>query len=178
VTRRVLRRRAAAWGIAAALALFWLVVLRPQWLGGPAAYIIVQGDSMLPSLNSGDLVMLQRSTDYGAGDVVGYRVPQGDVGAGHIVLHRIVARSANGYVLKGDNNPVDDPWLAAEADLIGAASFAIPGVGGLIAGALRPVNAAALATALVVALAVDRSLSSSKVRAPSARPTRATRPCS
>ena len=87
--RRVARIVELVAGIVLAAA--WALTLRPTSLGGPATYIVVRGDSMLPDYHSGDLVVLRAASAYSASDVVGYRVPDGEIGAGHVVLHRIVA---------------------------------------------------------------------------------------
>ena len=39
-------------------------------------------ESMEPSLKNGDLVLALKNTSYAAGDVVAYRIPEGEPGAG------------------------------------------------------------------------------------------------
>lgn len=136
------------------LAAFWFLVLRPQWLGGPALYIFIRGDSMLPVHSNGDLVVVMARQEYAAGDAVAYQIPAGDIGEGHVVVHRIVEETDGRYVMQGDNNPSRDPSRPLRADLRGRVELALPGVGQLIATALSPVMAGGLAAALVVMLAV------------------------
>jgi len=153
VIRRVARilELTAAIGLAAA----WALTLRPPSLGGPATYIVVRGDSMLPDYHSGDLVVLHAASAYGAGDVVGYRVPDGEIGAGHVVLHRIVAGDgAEGFTMEGDNNPAPDPWLPHDGDVAGKLWLLVPGVGRVIELAHQPAIAGALAVSLLVMFAV------------------------
>jgi|RhiMethySRZTD1v2_1073278.scaffolds.fasta_scaffold81701_6 signal peptidase len=152
--------------LAIASVALWLLLLRPQALGGPAAYLVIRGDSMLPTYESGDLLILHAADRFGVGDVVAYRVPEGEFGEGHLVVHRIVAGDgAAGFVLEGDNNPAPDPWLPKSGDVVGRPWVAIPRVGALIAWARQPVVLGGLAAAMVVALVVSRP-----VRRPVASP--------
>jgi signal peptidase I len=153
-------RRAAVLGFFAV----WLLALRPQWMGGPALYLLVRGDSMLPSYQNGDLVVVMAQADYGVGDAVGYRVPAGEVGAGRIVVHRIVGQDGQDFVMRGDNNPSDDPTRPTRADIAGRVTLAVPSVGRFIALLLQPVVAGGLAAAVVVMAVVARSPAAAKTR--------------
>jgi signal peptidase I len=136
----------------------WAVLLRPQWLGGSTAYVMVRGDSMLPTFEDGALVVLQLQDSYRPDDVVGYLIPQGEVGAGQLVVHRIVSvEEDGGFVIAGDNNELPDPWRPCTADIRGRAVLAVPGAGRIIAMAMRPMNAGAIAAALIVMILVARS---------------------
>lgn len=109
------------------LAVGWFLVLRPQPLGGPAGYVLVAGTSMLPTLRSGDLVIVHRRADYRVGDVVAYRVPAGNAGAGSQVIHRIVGGSARaGFVFQGDNRTAPDIWRPRPRDMVGALMLRVP----------------------------------------------------
>src|SRR5207253_4750125 len=77
---------AAQLALVAALGWFCL----PQSLGGRADWVMVSGTSMLPHLHTGDLVLVEHQTSYHVGEVVAYRVPKGETGAGYVVIHRIV----------------------------------------------------------------------------------------
>src|SRR5687768_6519241 len=97
--------------IALAVAVVWTVALRPQFLGGPTAVVVVSGTSMEPGLRTGDVAIVHRRPAYRVGDVVAYEVPQGQVGEGRVVIHRITGGSATaGFVLRGDNRTTDDQW--------------------------------------------------------------------
>ncbi len=132
--------------VVVALAAIWFVLFRPTTLGGPAAYVIVAGDSMLPDLRSGDLVVAQQRRTYGLGDVVVYRVPAGQPGAGASVIHRVVGGSLqDGLVTRGDNTDAPDIWHPGPADVLGSAWFSVPGVGRIIAFVRSPLGLGAIA---------------------------------
>jgi signal peptidase len=132
----------------------WAMTLRPVLLGGPATYLVVRGTSMLPIYETGDLVILHDQPSYGVGDVVGYRVPAHEVGAGRIVLHRIIGLAPGGFVLQGDNNEAPDPWTPSPADVAGSIWIVVPVVGRLILWLYQPVVLAAGGAAIAVAMVV------------------------
>ena len=111
-------------GVVVAAGILWAAELRPERLGGTTDYVMVQGVSMLPTYRSGDLVLVRPAAGYGVGDIVAYRVPAGEVGAGLTVIHRIVGGSAaRGFITKGDNNADVDDWHPKGSDVEGAPWF-------------------------------------------------------
>ena len=131
----------------------WFIALRPQVLGGPAAYILVAGDSMEPTIHPGSLVILFRQPRYSAGDVVAYRIPPGGPGAGLNVIHRIVGGSAaDGFVVRGDNAPTSDLWRPLPDAILGSAPVVIPGAVPVILFLRSPIVAASVAAALATYL--------------------------
>jgi signal peptidase len=130
----------------------WFFTLRPGGLGGPAGYILVRGVSMVPTYHAGDLVIVRREASYSPGEIVAYRVPQGEIGAGVILIHRIVGGSgAQGFTMKGDNNPATDPWHPTYMDVVGKA-WIIVSKGGLVLLFLHsPLALASLATGIAIA---------------------------
>src|SRR5688572_19635960 len=86
-SRRTAKRIASFALLAAAVACALLVW--PGFLRGGTAYVIVSGNSMDPTLHAGDLVLTVRRGSYNVGDVVAYRIPEGQPGAGVLVIHRI-----------------------------------------------------------------------------------------
>jgi signal peptidase I len=133
-----------------ALVVAWAIFLRPTSLGGSATYVLVRGDSMLPTYENGDFLVAYGNDSYRVGDVVAYRVPEGDVGAGHLIVHRISAASDAGYTLTGDNNPASDPWLIGRSNIAGHVVTRVPAVGLFLAFVLQPVVAGGIAASLVV----------------------------
>jgi signal peptidase I len=99
----------------------------PQNLGGRAEWVMVSGTSMLPRFHTGDLVLVEHQSTYHVGEVVAYRVPEGQVGAGHVVIHRIIrGNGETGWTLQGDNRTAPDLWYPTNHDVIGAKQLRIP----------------------------------------------------
>ncbi|MDQ2674117.1 MAG: signal peptidase I [Chloroflexota bacterium] len=152
----------AAIGLAA-----WFVVLRPTALGGPASYIFVSGTSMEPTLETGDLVILQRADEYAGGDVIAFAVPEGEPGAGALVIHRIVGGSAaEGFVMRGDNKPAPDDWRPTSDLIEGRMWLHVPGAGTIVATLKQPAVFASLLAGLVVFFIVLDGGGTSKRREP------------
>ena len=160
---RVVRRMTGLAGlllVLGVLALCW-----PARLGGSASYVMVSGDSMEPTMHTGDLAVLRRQPSYRRGDVVAFRVPDGEVGAGHVVIHRVVGGDERGYVLRGDNKRVADPWRPAQRDVLGRRVLLVPRAGQVLQAMANPLTLgfmAGLAAALFV-LSPGRRLEGSAV---------------
>jgi signal peptidase len=114
-------------GVQVAFAAVLLWFCWPQSLGGRAGWVLVSGTSMLPRLHTGDLVLVERQSSYHVGEVIAYRVPKGQVGAGYVVIHRIVGGSGQtGWKMKGDNRTAPDLWYPTNRDVVGAKLLRIP----------------------------------------------------
>jgi signal peptidase len=151
----------------------WLFTFRPQRLGGPVAYVMIEGTSMIPTYHSGDLVIVRGADSYRAGQIVAYRVPRGQFGEGVVIIHRIVGGSpADGFVMQGDNNPDADEWHPTTSDILGAAWLLVPRAGLALSALHAPLPLASLATGVVIALILTPSdrRQGSRRQVPSARP--------
>jgi signal peptidase len=155
MTRRL--RVYLAMSALAVLVTGWALVLRPAALGGPVSYIVVRGTSMLPAYATGDLVIVRSSPAYQVGEVVAYRIPDGQLGHGQIVIHRIVGGGPNGFRMRGDNNDAVDPWTPRQSDMVGAAWVSFPGLGRALVLLHQPALLAALAAAIAVLLVLTWS---------------------
>ena len=72
-------------------------------LFGYTFFEIVSG-SMSPTIEKGDMILVKLDTDYNVGDIVSYKDNNS------IITHRIVEKTDNYYVTKGDaNNTLDNP---------------------------------------------------------------------
>jgi len=121
------------------LTLAGLAFLWPRSLGGAASYIIVSGRSMEPTLQDGDLAFLWVAKSYAAGDLVAFRVPEGEPAEGAVVIHRIVGEAQDGFVVQGDNKAYPDPWEPDTQDILGRMWLAVPGGGRILAFFRQPV---------------------------------------
>ena len=127
----------------------WAVTFRPQSLGGPVAYTTVDGHSMTPTMNHGDLVLVRHASDYKVGDVILFDVPRLD--GSMAVVHRIIGGNAeDGYVTKGDHNPEPDPVHPKSLDIKGKVWLHLPWLGGLLTGAANAVSLVLFALAFLV----------------------------
>lgn len=90
---------------------------------GRAALVVTHGVSMEPTYEHGDLVVVLRREAYQTGEVAAYER------SGHVVLHRIIGRNADGLLLQGDNNASVDPVRPTDRQLIGRAALHLPSVG-------------------------------------------------
>jgi signal peptidase len=135
----------------------WWVTLRPTaFLGGPATFITVKGTSMLPTLKTGDFVLAEAQPTYRVGDLVVYRVPKGQIGAGDDLIHRIVAGNATtGFTLKGDDNPAPDPWIVPRSDVLGKEALTVPGLGNSLLVIRSPLFAGLVAALIAIWLVIS-----------------------
>lgn len=103
----------------------WWLAFGPAVLGGPATFAIVDGRSMEPSYNYGDLVVARKAPGYEAGDVVVFPSTNG-----RVIIHRIVDGNAiDGWRTRGDNNDSDDRWILPNDGILGKKWFSVPEVG-------------------------------------------------
>jgi signal peptidase I len=159
-TRSIGWRRAwnyATWLLTAAIVVAWALLLRPTSLGGDATYVVVRGNSMEPAYATGDLLIVRATSAYVVGDAVAYRVPATEIGAGTLVIHRIIGGDPElGFSVRGDSNPGEDPWHPRAADVVGRAYLHVPMLGRVTALLHQPITLAALAAALVVMWVIAR----------------------
>jgi len=123
----------------------WFGLLGPRALGGPATYVIVAGHSMEPTLDSGDLVIATRRASYQPGDVVAFRIPEGQ-----LVIHRIVGGSPEAFIVQGDNRSEADDWRPAAEDIAGKMWLRVPGAGRLVLQLRHPAMLAGLTAGLAM----------------------------
>lgn len=152
--RARLFRRGLVVVLTGCVALAWLFLFRPLGLGGVTGYVIVAGNSMQPTYQTGDLVITRSTPTYEVGDVVAFRIPDDGTGSRPVVIHRIIeGDTTEGYVLQGDNNDHRDLWRPLPQDVLGRAWLHLPH-GGLALAAPRSPLALAALTAVFAFLAV------------------------
>lgn len=139
-----------------AIAGFWFVALRPQALGGPAGFALVNGTSMNPKYHTGDIVIVHRQAHYHVGEIVAYIVPKGTAGAGAQVIHRLIGgNERSGFIVQGDNRTAPDVWHPKRSQIVGTAWAHIPRAGVLVELLHTPLFLASLAAGIAVAVAIS-----------------------
>lgn len=124
---RLIGRRMLAAAFVVALAVIWFLVFRPVMLGGPAAYIIVDGTSMEPTFANLDLVITRHAGSYESGEVIAYYPTTPQVYRASLTIHRIVEANERGEFLTiGDNRSELDQWVARPENVLGKAWLHVP----------------------------------------------------
>jgi signal peptidase I len=113
--------------VALLVAVAWLMLAPPQ-LGGHTSYVIINGNSMEPGMERGDLALVRPADRYRPGDIVTYRHPE----IGH-VIHRIVDEQGGRFTLKGDNNDFLDSYRPTSDEIVGELWLHVPAAGSLFA---------------------------------------------
>ena len=70
----------------------------------PLGYKIlyVQSGSMSPTFQKGDIVIIKKCKSYEIGEIITYSVEE------NLITHRIIEKTENGYITKGDANNTPD----------------------------------------------------------------------
>jgi len=151
-------RRALALMLTLVVVVAWSVFLRPGALGGPATYVIVAGTSMEPELHSNDLVAAFEQSTYAVGDVVVFRVPAAESGAGTHIVHRIVGGDPHtGFLVRGDSREGPDNWEPTADEILGKMQLRIPFVGSALLFLRTPPGMALLAGLITLLIALGAS---------------------
>ena len=92
------------------------------WLLPVLGYSVasVEGQSMEPTLRSGDLLLFRRDSNPEVGDIIVY-----EKSPGILIVHRIVSEIGDEIVTKGDNNRAPDPVFEKEK-IVGKVILVIP----------------------------------------------------
>jgi signal peptidase len=126
------------------------IYLWPSALGGDTQFLLVQGNSMLGTIEPGSFVVLKAKEKYEVGDIVGYSTSIDSVFGGRNVVHRIMEEKSGGFVIKGDNNPRNDPYIVSQDSILGEAIFFTPFLGYLLIFMRNPLVMGVLAVAMIM----------------------------
>jgi len=96
--------------------------------------MVVFSESMIPTLNVGDIIVIQGGLNADEitvapapnGDIIVFREP-GD--PNDFIVHRAIDKASGGFVTKGDNNPYPDRDPVPENNIIGKVIYRIPLLG-------------------------------------------------
>jgi signal peptidase I len=151
VTPRLLRRarNVGLWALVATVVfLAW-----PAQLGGHLSLVVVSGHSMDGTYRSGDLLLTWPHTAYDTGDVVVYRVPDGEAASGLRVVHRVIANDDGHFTTQGDNRDTPDIWTPTADNVDGRPFLRLPAGGIALKWLFSPI-ALALVSAVCIYLVV------------------------
>lgn len=124
---------------------FW-----PTALGGDTVFLIVQGNSMLPTIQPGSLVLAKERSTYELNDIIAFVLHSPEDAGGVNVVHRIIGVEENGFVIQGDNNPKPDIGYHTNEDILGEVIFATPFFGDALTMIRNPLFLVLAAITLVV----------------------------
>ncbi len=101
-------------------------------MGTSTPLVVVTSESMVPTLQVGDLLVLQRPAEdqIHVGDIIVYNA---DWFSGAPIVHRVVRIQEIGgtkyFYTKGDNNALEDPSPCTYDDILGVVILRVPYVG-------------------------------------------------
>ncbi len=127
-----------------------LLYMWPAALGGDTEILIVQGQSMFPTILPGSVVIAKNAPPYQIDDIVAYSLKER--GVERVVVHRIIAEGKSGFTIQGDNNPKPDSGFHTEDSFLGRVVLVVPYVGDIL-GLFR--NPIALAITAIIIVAVQ-----------------------
>lgn len=144
-------------------------LLAPSQVGGWDSYVIVNGNSMETDFHKGDLVITREESPggYEVGDVIAYRHPQ--IGP---VIHRIVDRDDDRFIMKGDNNSWLDSYQPVESEVMGKAWIHVPSAGKFLGAMHSPVGIFALSLTMGVIVMMSFTTTKDKKNKKSVRSNR------
>lgn len=110
--------------------------LQPTVFGFSAAVVI--SGSMQDAIQIDDMILTHKGKDYAVGDVITFQ------SEGNLVTHRIVEKTAEGFITKGDANNTADLDPVPPEMVVGKVVLVIPGIGKAIAFLRTPLGMTAL----------------------------------
>lgn len=116
--------------------IFFLIIFVPIIVTnvptGPLHFMAITGTSMEPTITANDIVFVMPSiTQPEVGDIISYNY---ELQSGQIVsvIHRVVKVVKEGYITKGDANPIPDNDVVTPKDVMGIMFFKIPIFGAVV----------------------------------------------
>ena len=111
-------------------------------------HAIIMSGSMEPTISVLDVVVIKRKSTYEIGDIVTYQA--GDV----LVTHRIIEKSGNIYITRGDANNAKDPVIHQE-QILGYVVKNIPNIGGVLLFLQKPIGMVCIMLVLLVCMEIS-----------------------
>jgi len=128
-----------------------IIYLWPSALGGNAEFLLVQGQSMLPTIEPGSFVIIKSKPTYEIGDVVSYSTEKYSDFGGRTIVHRIIKETNEGFIIKGDNNPKPDPGVIPPSAVRGEVVAFTPFLGYVLVLLRNPLVMGVLAVVMLMA---------------------------
>ncbi len=96
-------------------------------LFGVQTYIVMSG-SMEPEIHTGAIALIDTTDRYVTiGDIVAYRMGEGDDEI--LITHRIMERTEEGFITKGDANESPDDKAVSQDQIVGTCIGSVPKAG-------------------------------------------------
>lgn len=92
---------------------------------GFSAAIVISG-SMSSTIEVNDMIIIREQDDYKVNDIITFE------SGNNLVTHRIVEKTADGYMTKGDANNTIDQQVVIPEQVVGQVIFIIPRIGQFI----------------------------------------------
>ncbi len=89
--------------------------------------VVITSGSMHPSLDVGDVVLLDTGAEATRGRIATFVRPDRTDGA--LVTHRLAGRDRDAWLTRGDANAGPDPWRVGDRDIVGIGRLVVPIVG-------------------------------------------------
>ena len=149
-----------------------IIYLWPSALGGNAEFLLVQGQSMLPTIEPGSFVIIKSKPTYEIGDVVSYSTEKYSDFGGRTIVHRIIKETEEGFTIKGDNNPKPDPGIIPPSAIRGEVVAFTPFLGYVLVLLRNPLVLAVLAVGLMMAQMKTKKKKKAQQLTPEKKPTK------
>ena len=81
----------------------------------------VSSNSMIPTFQKGDFIIIKKQADYHVGDIITYTITEGN--KEYYVTHRIIEKNGNEYITKGDANNREDSQVVNNNTIKGKVMF-------------------------------------------------------
>ena len=78
------------------------IYLWPSALGGETEFLLVQGNSMLPTIEPGSFIITKEKPSYAVDDIVSYSTSKKSAFQGRTIVHRIIENTDEGFIIKGE----------------------------------------------------------------------------
>lgn len=84
----------------------------------PISIFQIQSGSMMPEINIKEIIIIWKSKEYKENDIITYKVNNS-----YFITHRIIAKTEEGYITKGDFNNTEDNTIVTKKQIQGKVIF-------------------------------------------------------